>query len=201
MNTVPAKISPPDPIAYYFTRPPLLSTEGRSQYEAMFRALAERLKPQDEFEWFWLYDYLHYSLQIRRWRKAVADLIETMRADALRAILESILEGKVEDRSRLIDGYIDSWFEEGEGRMPVLDVLAKRGLNEGHVSAQAMALRLPELDKFEGLIGDFERRRTATLREFEHYRIAAFWRAPQGLPALIDAAADVSPKLTTGEAA
>jgi hypothetical protein len=101
----------------------------------------------------------------------------------------------------LINGYIDSWFEEGEARMSVLDVLARRGLNEGHITAQTMALRLPELDKIERIIGDFERRRAATLREFEYYRAAAFWRAPKELQALIDAAADASLKLTTGEAA
>jgi hypothetical protein len=51
------------------------------------------------------------------------------------------------------------------------------------------------------MIGDFERRRTGVLREFEYYRIAASWRAPEGFPALVDAAADAKPAVTTGEAA
>ena len=55
-----------------------------------------------------------------------------------------------------------------------------------------MALRLPELDKIERMIGDFERRRSAVLRELEDYRVYASWRAPKDLPALLDAAADES---------
>jgi hypothetical protein len=168
----------------------------------MFKALAARLKPQDEIEWILLNDYLHHSWQIRRWRKAAAALIETIRQDALRAVLESILESEVKDRRQVIDGYIDNWFKEGESATKsAFEVLARRGLNEGNITAQAMAMRLPELDGIEGLIGDFERRRTAVVREFECYRIAASWRAPKGLPAFIDAAADEKPAVTTGEAA
>ena len=202
MNTVPAKISPHAAIESYFLRPPLLSTESRNEYEAMFKALAAMLKPQDASEWFWTGDYLHYSWQIRRWRKSAANIIELMRKDGLRAILESVVEGEGAERSRLIDGYIESWFKDDESKMSILDVLARHGLNEGHVTAQAMALRLPELDKFERLIGDFERRRSAALRELEDYRIAASWRAPKRLPALIDAEADaVSIAPTTDVAA
>jgi hypothetical protein len=202
MNTVPAVISPPASIESYFKRPPLLSTESRREYEAMFRALAARLKPQDEFEWVLVYDYLHCSWQIRRWRKAAAALIETIRQDALRAVLESILESDDKDGRQLIDGYVDNWFKEDEGATKsAFEVLARRGLNEDHITAQAMAMRLPELDRAEGMIGDFERRRTAVLREFEYYRIAASWRAPGGLPALLDAAAGAKPAVTTGEAA
>jgi hypothetical protein len=201
MNTVPATISPPPAIASYFLSPPLLSTEGLPQYQAMFGALAATLKPQDEIEWFLMGDYLHHTVQICRWRKAAAALIETMRKDALRAVLETAIEDTVEDRDQWIDGYIDGWFKEGDCKLSVLKILGRRGLDEGHVTAQAMSLRLPELDKVEGMIGDFERRRTAVLRELEYYRIAAFWRAPKELPALIEAAADASPGLATGEAA
>jgi hypothetical protein len=81
----------------------------------MCKVLAARLKPQDEFEWFLVYDYLHYSWQIRRWRKAAAALIDTIRQDALRAVLESILDSDVEDCRQLIDGHVDNWFKEDEG--------------------------------------------------------------------------------------
>jgi hypothetical protein len=174
MNTVPAKMSPPAAIESYFLGPPLLSTESPDEYEAMFKALAARLKPQDEIEWLLLGDYLHHSVQIRRWRKAAASLIEMMREDALRTVLQSVVDDTVEDRDHWIDDYINGWFKGGDVKQSVVNILRKHGIDEGYVTAQAMALRLPELEKIERMIGDFERRRTATLREFEYYRIAAF---------------------------
>jgi hypothetical protein len=201
MNTVPAEISPPTAIASYFLNPPLLSTEARDEYDAMFKALAARLKPQDEIEWLLMGDYLHHSVQIRRWRDAEGDLIDMMRKDSLRAILQSVFDDTVEDRDHWINSYIDSWFKNSDGKQSVLRILKNHGLYEGYITAQAMALRLPEVDKIERMIGDFERRRRATMREFEYCRIAAFWRAPKDLPALIDAAADASVRPATGEAA
>jgi hypothetical protein len=191
MSTVPTTISPSAAIASYFERPPLLSTESRREYEAMFKALAAMLKPQDESEWFLVGDYLHETLQIRRWRKAEAAIIEMMRKDALRAALESALEG--EDRSHLIDGYIKAWFKDDEGKLSVLEVLGRRGLDERNITAQAMTLRLSELDKIQRMIGDSLRRRTASVQELEFYRLAASWRAPKDLPALVDEAADAIP--------
>jgi len=201
MNTVPAEMSPPAPIESYFLGPPLLSTESPHEYEAMFKALAARLKPQDEIEWLLMGDYLHQSVQIRRWRKAAVFLIEMMRKDALRTVLQSAIDDTVEDRDRWIDDYIDGWFKNGDAKQSELNILRRHGIDEGYITAQAMALRLPELDKIERMIGDFERRRTATLREFEYCRIAAFWRAPKELPAIIEAAADASLKPAIGEAA
>jgi hypothetical protein len=198
MATVPTTISPSAAIASYFERPLLLSTENRKEYEAMFKALAAMLKPQDEFEWFLVGDYLHENLQIRRWRKAETAIIEMTRKDALRAALESALEG--EDRSHLIDGYIEAWFKDDEGKLSVLEVLGRRGLDERHITAHAMTLRLSELDKIQRMIGDSVHRRAASVQELEFYRIAASWRAPKDLPALVDAAAAAIPIVPTTEA-
>jgi hypothetical protein len=179
-------------IESYFRKPPLLGTEDIREYEAMFKLLSERVKPQDEFELFWVNDFLHECLQIRRWRRSAAALIEMMSKDALRTVLESVIQVDLPDRSRVIDGHVVNWFKDGGDKLAVLTALGQYGLDERHITAQAMSLRLPELDKIERMIGDFERRRSAALRELEDYRITASWRAPKGLPALIDAAADES---------
>ncbi len=176
----------------FFLGPPILGTEQASEYKAMVELMSTKVVPQDEFEEFWINDYVHHCLQIRRWRRAEVAIIEILRKDALRTILASIVECDADDRNDVIEGHVTNWFKGGAGRQSVLAVLAPYDIDERHVTAQAMALRLPELDKIERMIGDFERRRSAVLRELEDYRVYASWRAPKDLPALLDAAADES---------
>jgi hypothetical protein len=171
----------------FFRSPPLLSIEDTPEYNAMRAMLLNRVKPQDEFEMFWIDDILHHSWQIRRYRKSAADIIGMTQKAALRTLLESVQA--VDDQDE-IDDHIENWFKGGQFKDAVLKFLDKYGIEERHITAQAMELRLSQLGQIERMIGDFERRRSGALRELEFYRIAASWRAPKGLPALIDAAAD-----------
>jgi hypothetical protein len=173
----------------FFRSPPLLSIEETPEYNAMRTTLLNRVKPQDEIELFWIDDVLHYCWQIRRWRKGAADIIDMTHKAALRTILESVLA--VEDQDE-IDDHIENWFKGGQFKQAVLKFLGKYGIEERHITVRAMELRLPQLVGVERMIGDFERRRSGALRELEFHRIGASWRAPKGLPELIDAAADES---------
>jgi hypothetical protein len=203
MSTMPTESRYPcTPMESYFLKPPLLSTEPTPEYNAMVKVLSDRVKPQDEFELFWIDDYVHHSIQIRRWRRAEVAIIEMMHKDALRAILASIVECDDDDRNDVIEGHAANWFKGIKERQSVLSLLAPYGIDERHVIAKAMELHLPQLNQIERMIGDFERRRSAALRELEDYRVYASWRAPQDLPALLDAAADESETAaTTGVAA
>ena len=179
---------PCTPIESYFLGPPLLSTEPGPEYDAMVKALSDRIKPRDEFELFWIQDFAHHSLQIRRWRRAEVAIIEILHKEALRTILRPIIECDDEDRHDLIEEYASNWFKGSKEKQSVLNFLTPYGIDERHITAQAMALRVSDLAKIEGMIGDFERRRCAALRELEDYRIAASWRAPQDLHTVLDAA-------------
>src|SRR5947209_360895 len=174
----------------FFSSPPLLSIEEATEYNAMKATLSKRVKPQDLFEEIWIDDFLYYCLQIRRWRKGAADIIDMTHKAALRTILESVMAVDDQDLAYEIDGHIENWFKGGQSKKGVLEFLSKYNIEERYITAQAMELRLPQLGQIERMIGDFERRRSGALRELEFYRIAASWRAPNGLPALIDATAD-----------
>jgi hypothetical protein len=174
----------------FFRSPPLLSIEETPEYYAMKTTLSNRVRPQDVFEAIWIDDFLHYCMQIRRWRKGAADIIDMTHKAALRTILESVMTVDDEDLRCEIDSHIENWFKGGQFKQAVLKFLSKYRIEERYITAQAMELRLPQLGQIERMIGDFERRRSGALRELEFYRIAASWRAPKGLPTLIDAAAD-----------
>jgi hypothetical protein len=77
----------------------------------MVKLLSDRVKPQDELELFWIDDFVHYCLQIRRWRRAEVAIIETMHKDALRTILASVIECDADDRGDVIEGHAANWFK------------------------------------------------------------------------------------------
>ena len=174
----------------FFRSPPLLSIEETREYDAMKTKLSNTVKPRDVFEELWIDDYLYYCWQIRRWRKGAADIIDKTHKAALRTVLESVMAVEHQDLRYEIDEHIENWFKGGQFKETVLKFLSKYDIEERHITAQAMELRLSQLGQIERMIGDFERRRSGALREFEFYRIDASWRAPKELPALIDAAAD-----------
>ena len=97
----------------FFRGPPILGTEQASEYKAMVELMSTKVVPQDEFEEFWINDYVHHCLQIRRWRRAEVAIIEILRKDALRTILASIVECDADDRNDVIEGHVTNWFKGG----------------------------------------------------------------------------------------
>jgi hypothetical protein len=56
--------------------PPVLSSEKRKDYEALFSGMADSVKPTDSVEWIWLRDIVDHTWEIRRLRRFKCLLIE-----------------------------------------------------------------------------------------------------------------------------
>ena len=72
--------------------PPLLISEDPSAYDALLATFAATVRPEDCIEWIYVKDCVDLNWEIRRIRQAKAGIIDVTRKEALRSILESILE-------------------------------------------------------------------------------------------------------------
>jgi len=154
-------------------KPPVLISEDPSAYDAMLANMAAAVMPRDAIEWIWMKDCVDLSWEIRRIRHAKAGIIDATRKEALKSILESILENdELTGRDRISEADIkaDGWYNDPAIREALRAHLAKHGLDEEAITAQAFALRARELEKLDIMLASAERRRCAMLQEIGIYR-------------------------------
>jgi hypothetical protein len=192
MNTEITKFTPPPKIESFFMKPPLVIGESRLEYERMFAALANTIRPQNPIEWLLVNDILNYSWEIRRFGKAKAALINLNWKDAIRRIAESLLDSDQAERSRVSQDLADNWFTSKEAKDAMQTLLSKHQLNEDAIAAQAMALRLPELDMIDRKTERAMAGRMALMRDLEHHRAAGTWKMPEGLLQIVDGTAEAT---------
>jgi hypothetical protein len=190
MNTEITKFSPPPEIESFFMKPPLLIGESRLVYERMFTAVANTIRPQNTIEWMLAGDFMNLSWENRRLGKTKVGLINLNWKDAIRMIVEALLDSDQEERSRVSQELADGWFTGEEAKETIKALLAKHQLTEDAIAAQAMSLRLPELDIIDRKMERTLVSRMAIMRDIEHHRIAGSWKMPKDLLPIIDAAAE-----------
>ena len=164
----------PPEIRALLGEPPLLSSEDPSAYEALLATFAARMRPTDEIEWIYIKDCVDLTWDIQRIRRAIAGIIDVTRKEALRSILESILEkGNLElDKGRIsqADLKADEWYTCPEVKEELIALMARYGLDEKAITAQALALRSRELAKLEHMLASAELRRSSMFEEIARYR-------------------------------
>jgi hypothetical protein len=102
------------------------------------------------------------------------------------------LDGTLEERRRAAHDLARACSTD-EGRSAVQKILGSHNLTEDAVAAQAMAMRLPELDNFDQQMGRARVARMAMERDIQHHRAAGSWKKPDDLLKIIDAAAGSIP--------
>jgi hypothetical protein len=186
-NESNALVVPPG-MARFFKKAPLLITESRQEYDALFNCVAQTIAPTNILEWISTRNYIDTEWEIRRKRNAKSAIINMTRKEALRMILESILP-EAHDRIELAACMADRWSNPDE-RPDILQLLEMHDLDDDAISAQAMALRVPEIEKIDEMIQQLEISSMARLREIEFHRRASSWRAPKELQQVVDVVAE-----------
>ncbi len=173
LEVMPAPKIPPE-IRALLGEPPLLNSEDPSAYEALLATFGAAVRPTDPIEWIHVKDCVDLTWEIRRIRQAKAGIIDVTRKEALRSILESILEkGNLElDKGRISEADLkaDEWYTCPEVREELIAHMARYGLDEKAITAQALALRSRELAKLEHMLASAELRRSSMFREIAAYR-------------------------------
>jgi hypothetical protein len=191
-NEVKALVVPPE-IARFFKKAPLLVTEFQEDYDALFQGAAQAIVPTNILEWSSTRNWVDSQWDMRRQRIAKAGIINATRHEALRTILESILP-ETDDRIELAARLADEWYEKPDERHAILERLGKHDLDDDAISAQAMALRAPELEKIDRALQQLAVISMAHLREIEFYRSISPWRASKELDQVADQPRLVAPE-------
>jgi hypothetical protein len=170
-------------------RPPVLISEDPSAYETMFANMAAAVMPKDAMEWLLMKDCVDLTWEIRRIRLAKAGIVDVTRKEALKSILESILdnyERTGRDRSSEAEIKAYGWYNDPSVRETLLEHLAKHGLDEEAITAQAFALRARELEKLDNMLASAERRRCGMLHEIKLYGELFVMRVRDGISVVDD---------------
>ncbi len=75
----------------------------------------------------------------------------------------------------------DEWYTCPDIKEGLVALLARYGLDEKAITAQAFALRSRELEKLEHMLASAELRRSSMLREIGSYRDGLSWRLRSGI--------------------
>jgi hypothetical protein len=187
----------PSGISVFFKRPPLLVTESGQDYDAFFNAAVQAIIPMNGLEWIATGNYVNQQWDIRRQRQAKAGIINATRREAFRTVFESILP-EAADRVETAANMADRWFMNPDERPVLLQLLQMHDLDDDAISAQALAMRAPELEMIDREIHRLEVISMAQLRELEFHRRAQSWRAPNSLLQIVDGVAEAIPLQPSG---
>jgi hypothetical protein len=152
----------------------------------VLKGTIETIEPQNKFEWRLVKDIVDLTWELRRLGKMKAALVNVTWKEAVRMVLESLLDGNPDERRRAAQEHAEAYFTE-EGRTSVLTILGRHELTEDAIAAQAMAIRLPELDIIDRQMERARVSRMAIARDIQHHRSAGSWKRPDERLTAIDA--------------
>src|SRR5262249_46054689 len=155
-------------------KPPVLMSEDITAYEDFLAFVVDSVGPKDSIEWILAKDYVDLAWEIRRLRRAKAGIIDIARKEALRSILETILQREdfehAADRRLEAEAKADEWYSDDIVKQELLELMSRHGIDEDGITAEAIAIRSSELAQLETMLASAEKRRNEMLREISLYR-------------------------------
>ena len=157
--------------------PPLLQGENAADYDALLAAISDAVNPIDIFEHYWVRDVVYFIWLLHRYRRYMTDLLETTKQKALEIVLEPLLrsdEAQYEySETTMTAARVLAWrcvLKQQDAVEHVEKLLASAGMTWETVQAEALALRLDDIERIDRMIMAAEARRDATLREIDRHR-------------------------------
>jgi hypothetical protein len=186
------KYAIPAELVGFFAYPPLRINENRHVYEQVRMGIIETIVPRNKFEWFLVLDLADLTCEIRRLGKDKAGIVNATWKEALRMILESLLDGDPQERRSVAQDRAEKYFTE-EGRNWIIEFLGKNELREDAIGAQAAAMRLPELDVIDRQMARARVSRMALVEDIMLHRVGGSWRQPDEVLTIVDTKASLVP--------
>ncbi|GEP07718.1 HNH endonuclease [Methylobacterium oxalidis] len=174
-------------IASLLTPPSPLPDEEPDAYGRLLTAVGVSVEPRDTIEWLWVKDVVDLLWEAQRLRRLRTAMLRTARRRGLSDLLDAYREPAGDtfgyDRSELVHGWSSG---EPEAVREVAALLAKHGLTDEAISAQALSSKLDDLDRIERMIANADGRRNGVLREIERRRSALGSRLRAASDQIID---------------
>lgn len=160
--------------------PVFLEGEDRADYDRLLAKVTAGVKPRDVLEEIWIGDVVYLVWEARRYRRLKDHLLRSSARHGLLEILEPLIREIGEnDPIRALYGAISAealvkdWYANDEKARSQVDALLKKaGLTMDDVMAQALALKMTEIEQINRMIALAEGRRNAALREVDRHRKA-----------------------------
>ena len=145
---------------------PLDRDEPAGPREALYAHILAEVKPRGIVEHVWVHDYVDRHFDVVRLRADKADLLSASAGEGLRAVLRDL---GVNDYFTLAE----RWHARDPDAIAAVDAaLAAAHLGPGVVRAQALAVRIREIEAIDRMILGAEARRDEMLRQLYHHQAA-----------------------------
>ncbi len=142
----------------------LLGEGGEAQKEYLLHLLAE-LNPRGVLEQGWVEDVFDHIWNLMRYRNLKTALLNAAAYQGLQRILTPLI-GATDAVALAIQWHA----KDANAIAEVDDILRSAGLSFETVMAQALAIKLPEIEAIDRLIAEKEGQRNAALRELDRHR-------------------------------
>ena len=153
----------------------LLITESKDDLDQIRDELRGEMKPRSFIEHMYVDEMGHLVWEVLRYRRGKTNLIRLAMRPALEELLPELLRQSGEYSHHHQDEaqqLAQDWFSNEKTRKQVRELLARYGLDEGAIEAQAMRRVADELGGFDRLLASGEARRERALRGIDEYRFA-----------------------------
>jgi hypothetical protein len=148
------------------SHPPLLQSERGEDFHAVVSALTREVRPHGYIEEMYVSDFAHHVWEILRLRRCKTALIR----GAFRAAIRELLD-RIKREDDVIDlALADRWFSSQKARDEVRQLLARTGIGESAIEAEAYRICSRELESWERMLAGLEMRRDNTLARIAAYR-------------------------------
>ena len=159
-----------DVLNKYLPALPLIDGENLSDYEAFQDACLSAIKPKDAIEQIWLRDFIDYSWESLRLRRMELALIHVSRKDAVQRLVRECLGDDI-SAYQVSKDLAQGWSASDEEDVSTVEaLLSKHGFDLDSIFAEAISLKLKDIERIDKLIASYDYRRDAAIRELEKRR-------------------------------
>src|SRR5262245_22956977 len=164
-STTPASLPERAGRLALFGPPPLLEGEDTAAYDELLARISGAVKPADIFEEIWVRDIVDLVWEAFRLRWLKANLMTAVAHMGLTQILEPLIGWR--DAHNLAE----AWARREPSAIKQTDeLLGSAGLTMDAVMAQALSLKLNDIERIDRMTATAEGRRNAILREVDRHR-------------------------------
>jgi hypothetical protein len=164
-STTPASLPERAGRLALFGPPPLLEGEDAAAYDELLVRISGAVKPTDIFEEIWIRDIVDLVWEAFRLRRLKANLIAAAAHNGLERVLDPLIGWQG------ASDLAEAWAARQRSAIKRVDkLLASAGLTMDAVMAQALSLKLDDIERIDRMIATAEGRRNTILREVDRHR-------------------------------
>jgi hypothetical protein len=169
-------------------RPSLLISESSDEFDGLYKALEQDIKPRSYIEHIYVADIAAIVWEIRRLRRCKAGIINAAFCGALKQLLEQLLgwSSYHDFVKNDADGFAQAWFTDPAIKDQVSEVFARFQLDESAIEAEAFRSVSSELQLLDTMQNSWETRCNKAIRFISEHRDSRAKQLRENVDRIID---------------